>query len=35
VKVEVGGEVGIRAPVWDVRVGDEGEWGVGVEWGVL
>ena len=37
-EVEVGRVVGVREPLWDVEIGEEGErerWRVGVEWKVL
>lgn len=34
VKIKVGGVVGIRAPMWDVEVGEE-QWAMGVDWVVL
>jgi hypothetical protein len=34
VKVRVGDVVGIRAPTWDIDVGEE-KWMVGVDWAVL
>jgi hypothetical protein len=34
VKLKIGGNVGIRAPMWDVDVGGE-TWVVGVDWVVL
>lgn len=37
-EVEVGRVVGVKEPLWDVEIGEEGErerWRVGVEWKVL
>lgn len=34
VKIKVGGVVGIRAPLWNMEVGEE-QWTVGVDWVVL